>query len=103
VKFVIGALLGFAIGFAGALLLAPDKSRSRAIWGERPPKPGEGPPSDNGRGSVKSTLETIREHVDAAMSEARQASADAEKEMKARYERMAGRNPEPKQTPEAKK
>lgn len=94
--FVIGALIGLGIGFAGAILLAPEKSPNRKpLWGERPPKPGEGPASDNGQGTVRSTLDAIRQHVDEAMAEAKEASGEAEKEMRERFERMADRPTEP--------
>lgn len=93
-RFVMGVLLGFAVGFAGALLFAPDKGRSRRLWGESERETHGGPASDNGRTSAKSAVETLRRHVDEALAEARKASQEAEKDLRARYERMAGRESE---------
>lgn len=80
-KFVLGVLIGFGIGFAGALLLAPEKK-------DRPWTPSthtDGLPEKNG------LLGTVRERVREAMGEARKARKEAEREMLDRYERTVGR------------
>jgi gas vesicle protein len=92
-RFIIGILLGFAVGFAGAVLFAPDKPKSRRLWGESEHDLAGAPVSDNGRGTARSAIESLRHRVDEAVAEARKASAEAEKDLRARYERMAGREP----------
>lgn len=92
-RFVIGLLLGLGIGFAGAILLAPERPRN----GERhrPPTAEEEAPAPGGNhraaGGLQSFMESLRAHLDEAMSEAKKASTEAEKEMRARYQKMARR------------
>jgi hypothetical protein len=76
-RFVIGILLGFGIGFAGALLLAPEKKERQ--W--TPTTHVDGEPAK------KDLVGTIRARVSEAMGEAREARKQAEQEMLARYER----------------
>jgi gas vesicle protein len=83
-RFVIGLLLGFGIGFAGAILFAPEKKKERE-W--TPHSHGEAP---GGNGLVS----TVRERVSEAMGEAREAKKQAEREMMERYERTVGRKSE---------
>jgi hypothetical protein len=80
-KFVIGVLLGFGIGFAGALLLAPEKKERQ--W--TPTSHVNGSPEKNG------LVGTLRERVKEAMGEAREAKKEAERQMVDRYERSVGR------------
>jgi len=84
-RFVFGVVLGFGIGFAAAILLAPEKTKKEPQWTPRSQSEAESP---NGANRV---VGTIKERVNEAMSEARQARKDAEREMRARYERTVGR------------
>jgi gas vesicle protein len=80
-RFVFGLLLGFGIGFAGAILLAPEKKKEEP-W--TPRSQAEGPQKDG-------LVSMIRERVREAMGEARDARKEAEREMLERYERTVGR------------
>jgi gas vesicle protein len=91
-RFVIGLLLGFAIGFAGAILFAPEKPRrGEAGWPEGLEE--EAGPSGNHDvvGGLQRMVRTVQDHVNEAWAEAKQAADEAEKEMRARYEKAAGR------------
>lgn len=88
-RFIIGLLLGFGIGFVGALLLAPEKRERR----EGAP-PGEEPPGEEGFGENHDSLAGLRramrglqEQLQEAWEEAREAAQEAEEEMRARYQR----------------
>ena len=88
-RFIIGLLLGFGIGFVGALLLAPEKRERR----EGAP-PGEEPAGEAGFGENHDSLAGLRramrglqEQLQEAWEEAREAAQEAEEEMRARYQR----------------
>ncbi len=93
-RFILGLLLGFGIGFAAAILFAPERTqKARPKWpkaGEEEPQPA---PAGNHQGAsgLQSFMRTLRERLDEALAEAREASAEAEREMRARYQRMARR------------
>lgn len=78
---MFGVLLGFGIGFAGAILFAPEKKK------EAPWTPGAHEDASHGNGLVGA----IRGRVSEAMGEARDARKQAEREMIDRYERSVGR------------
>ena len=80
--FAVGVVLGFGIGLAGAILMAPEKKR-RGGW----PPHMAGEHSENGAGFV----ESVKERLGEAVTEAKEARKQAEKEMIARYERSVGR------------
>jgi gas vesicle protein len=80
-RFVFGVVIGFAIGFAGAILLAPEKKERQ--W--TPRSHADGKPGENG------LVDTLRERVREAMGEAREAKKQAERDMLDRYERSVGR------------
>lgn len=96
-RFVLGLLIGFAIGFGGAILFAPDKRKPvESGW---PPHAAE-PPAAGGAnhrdgGALRGALEGLRERLNEALGEARTASRQAEKDMMARYHKMAGKRPPP--------
>ncbi|MEO8458448.1 MAG: YtxH domain-containing protein [Chloroflexota bacterium] len=81
-RFIIGILLGFGIGFAGAVLFAPEKKPEPEFI------PGQ-PQNTNGNGGL---LDKARERVKEAVSEAKEAREQAEREMRDRYERTV-KNP----------
>jgi gas vesicle protein len=81
-RFVFGVLLGFGIGFAGAILFAPEKKKE-APW--TPTSHEEGATQKNG------LVDSLRDRVSEAMGEARNARKQAERDMIDRYERSVGR------------
>jgi len=97
VRFVIGLLLGFGLGFAGAILFAPEKKKDAVHWPEG--HPAAGGVSPNGRrvsGSLQQAIRSVQDRVNEAWEEARKASQQAEQEMQDRYQQAAGRKAEAK-------
>ena len=96
-RFILGVLLGAALGYAAATMLAPEKrSRAGFAWPEGGEETGgEAAPSGNGaRGvpaGVQKVMRSVQERVSEAMAEARRASSEAEKELRAEYERTVHR------------
>ena len=97
-RFLIGLALGFGIGFAGAVLFAPDRSKRREVdWPAgtteevRPPAFEE---DHNLMDSVKRALRSVREQVSEAMEEAKKAQAEAEAQLRERYEKTVRREAE---------
>jgi hypothetical protein len=91
-KFVMGILLGFATGLAGAILFAPEKRRGAPLWPEGHPARSLNGSKDGIRGAVR----TLQDHVNEAWEEARTAAERAEREMMARYaEQRETAEPEP--------
>ncbi len=89
-RFILGLLLGFSIGFGGAILFAPEKRRTEAKWPEGHPASVASVDGDRSvSGSVQSAFRTLQEHVNQAWDEARKAAKEAEREMQARYEEMS--------------
>jgi gas vesicle protein len=89
-RFLIGLALGFGVGFAGAVLFAPDRSKRREVdWpvgateDVRPPAFEE---DHNIMDSVKRALRSVQEQVSEAMEEAKKAQQQAERELRERYE-----------------
>jgi gas vesicle protein len=81
-RFLLGVVLGFGVGFAGAVLFAPEK-KPEADWA-----PGQPQASRDGASGL---LDTIRERVTQAMTEAKDARKQAEREMRDRYEKSVNR------------
>lgn len=97
-RFLIGLALGFGVGFAGAVLFAPDRSKRREVdWPAgtteevRPPAFEE---DHNLLDSVKRALRSVREQVSEAMEEAKKAQTEAEAELRQRYEKTVRREAE---------
>jgi len=93
-RFALGLAIGFGVGFAGALLFAPDRSRGRQV--DRPAGPVEGGPAALEEdadliGAVKRVLRSLQEQVDQALTEAKKAQKETEREMLSRYETTARR------------
>lgn len=89
-RFLIGVALGFGIGFAGAVLFAPDRSRRRQVdWSEGTVESGPAAfESDrNVMAAVRRTLRSVQEQVSEALEEAKKAQAEAEKDLRERYEK----------------
>lgn len=94
-RFVLGVAIGFGVGFAGALLFAPDRSKRRAVaWPAgtteevRPPAFEE---DHNILDSLKRALRSVQEQVSEAKEEAKKAQAEAERELRERYDREVRR------------
>jgi gas vesicle protein len=88
-RFIIGLLLGLGVGFAAALLLAPEKGR-RQREAEPPGDEGFGEDHDTMAG-LRRAMQGLQEQAQEAWKEARQAAEEAEKEMRARYERTVSK------------
>ena len=95
-RFVIGLLLGLGIGLAAALLLAPEKGQ-RPREGEPPDEEafdaGELGEDHDAVAGLRRAMQRLQEQVQEAWGEARQAAQEAERDMRARYERAV---PKPK-------
>jgi len=90
-RFVLGLAIGFGIGLGGAILFAPEKKKPAPDWlpaQARASIPGNGAQPEGG---LKSVLAKVRTRLDEAMSEAREAQQQAERDMQARYERSVGK------------
>ena len=97
-RFIIGLVLGFAAGFAGAVLFAPEKKHSRVQWPEGHPAAGGISANGNRKvsGSLQNAMRSVQDRVNEAWEEARRASVEAEKQMQARYQEAAQRKAETK-------
>ena len=89
-RFLIGIAIGFGVGFAGAVLFAPDRKKGERVeWSAGSAE--SGPPAfdadHNIMASVKRTLRAVQGQVNEALEEAKKAQGDTEREMRARYER----------------
>ncbi len=94
-RFLIGLLLGLGLGFAGALLFAPERHpRTRDTW-DIPPQeeelPARASQNHDFTAALRRALRSLQDQVQEAWDEARQAAQDAEQEMRQRYERSVRR------------
>jgi len=93
-RFLIGLLLGFAGGFAAVVLLAPLCLRESArAKGVSPEEEGEAAGGENHdfMSPLRRAMRSLKGQAREAWAEAVEASEEAEKEMRARYQRMARR------------
>ena len=93
-RFLIGLLLGFAAGLAGAILFAPERAKPReSVWAE----PGQEEPerigSENGTNmaGLRRLLHDFELRLKEAWAEANEAAGEAEKDMLDRYQRASRR------------
>jgi len=91
-RFLTGLLIGLAIGFVAAILFAPE-SRKREERGWEP-SPEEEPEAAAGGnhdffGALRQAVRSLQAQVQEAWNEAGEAAQEAEREMRARYERAA--------------
>ncbi len=94
-RFLIGLLIGFAAGFAGALLFAPEKGKAGEVeWpqGVESPAPGPAAEGNGTMAALQRAAQGLRKRVNQALEEAKKAQQEAEREMQARYEKVAGRS-----------
>jgi len=93
-RFVLGLAIGFGVGFAGALLFAPDRSKGRHVdWAAGTVEGGAAVfEEDHDLISVmKRALRSVQEQVNEAMGEAKKAQKETEADLLARYEKTARR------------
>jgi gas vesicle protein len=93
-RFLIGVAIGFGVGFAGAVLFAPDRRKSEQVaWPTRTvePSPLAFDTDHSIMASVRSAMHSVQERVTEALEEAKKAQAETEREMRARYELIARR------------
>lgn len=91
-RFVLGLIIGLGIGFAGAVLFAPDKGKKeQAAEGGSLGRPMSANGA-NGSGGFKSVFESVRKQLDEALSEAKKAQKEAEAEMTERYHQVVSRS-----------
>ena len=93
-RFLIGLLLGFALGFAAVILLAPQRPRESERAREVPPK-GEGESAGGENhdfmAPLRRAMRSLKGQAREAWAEAVEAAEETEKEMRVRYQRMARR------------
>ncbi len=94
-RFLIGLLLGFAVGFGAAILFAPERQkRQEKAWEATPPpeEPVGGPLEDHDIfGALRRAIRSLQTQLREAWSEAGDAAEEAEREMWARYEQTTRR------------
>jgi hypothetical protein len=90
--FIVGIAIGFGVGFAGALLMAPEKKK-RELWPPHMPRAGASQANGNSHsnGRLAGLMESVKERVNEAAQEAREAKRQKEREMLERYEQKVGR------------
>ena len=93
-RFIFGLFLGFGIGLAAALLMAPEKG----AWRREEERPGEEGDLEERLGEnhdamagLRRAMRGLQGQVQEAWEEARGAAQDAEKELRARYEKTVSK------------
>ncbi len=92
-RFILGLLLGFAVGFGGALLFARQRRAGEGETWEVPESPISAPPSENhdSLAGLRRAMRSVQDQVQVAWEEAREAAREAEQELRTSYERKAHR------------
>jgi gas vesicle protein len=96
-RLLIGLAIGFGIGFAGAVLFAPERSRRREVdWptGSVDSGPTAIETDHNILAAVRRALRSAQEQLNEALDEAKEAQAKAERELRDRYEKTVRRTAE---------
>jgi gas vesicle protein len=89
--FVIGVVLGLGVGFAGAILFAPEKKK-QADWPPHfPDEQGAAGGNHGSESGLKGFVESVKGRLNEAAEEAKEAQQQKEREMIERYERTIGR------------
>ncbi len=93
-RFIFGLFLGFGIGLAAALLMAPEKG----AWRREEERPGEKGDLEERLGEnhdamagLRRAMRGLQGQVQEAWEEARETAQEAEKELRARYERTVSK------------
>lgn len=95
-RFLFGLLIGFAAGFAGAILFAPQASPIHDGSRERDPKRtaiNDFGGNHHDTTGVQGLLKSLQEHLGEAFKEAKKAADEAEKEVHRRFEETVERQP----------
>jgi len=95
-RFLFGLLIGFAVGFAGALLFAPDTSPLRKEQSDGDPKRkaiDDFGRNDNDAGGVQGVMKALQKQMSEAVKEAKKAAEEAEKEVHRRFDEMVAKQP----------
>ena len=93
-RLLIGLAIGFGIGFAGAVLFAPELARRREVdWptGSVDSGPTAIETDHNILAAVRRALRSAQEQLNEALDEAKEAQAKAERELRERYEKKVQR------------
>lgn len=93
-RFLSGLLLGFALGFAAAILFAPERpGQGESVWETPPEEEPEARARENHdvAAALRRAVRSLQGQAQQAWEEAIQAAEEAEKEMRARYQRIARR------------
>lgn len=93
-RFLIGLLLGFGLGFAAAILFAPERpEHEERVWETPPEEEPEARARENHdvAAALRRAVRSLQSQAQEAWEEAIQAAEEAEKEMRARYQRIARR------------
>ena len=88
-RFLLGLAIGFGVGFGGALLLAPDRSKWRPVDALAGSADGQPPAFEDDHAVtafVRRATRSVRELLNEAMDEAKKAQEETEREMRERYE-----------------
>src|SRR6266540_786104 len=96
-RLLIGLAIGFGIGFAGAVLFAPERARRREVdWptGSVDSGPTAIETDHNILAAVRRALRSAQEQLNEALDEAKEAQAKAERELRERYEKKVQRTAE---------
>src|SRR2546425_8349529 len=99
-RLLIGLAIGFGIGFAGAVLFAPERSRRREVgWpaGSVDSGPTAIETDHNIMAAVRRALRSAQEQLNEALDEAKEAQAKAEEELRARYSGKGNRQGKPEE------
>jgi len=105
-RLLIGLAIGFGIGFAGAVLFAPERSRRREVdWptGSVDSGPTAIETDHNILAAVRRALRSAQEQLNEALEEAKEAQTKAEKELRTRYERKVHKTDKPQEIEEKKR
>jgi gas vesicle protein len=96
-RFLFGLLIGFAVGFAGALLFAPKASPLRQERADDDPARKAvdefGGSNHHDSSGVQGVIQGLQKQVSEAIKEAKKAAEDAEKEVHRRFEEMVEQQP----------
>ena len=105
-RLLIGLAIGFGIGFAGAVLFAPERTRRREVdWpgGSVDSGPTAIETDHNIMAAVRRALRSAQEQLNEALEEAKEAQTKAEKELRTRYERKVHKTDKPQEIEEKKR
>ena len=92
-RFIIGLALGCAVGFAAYVLLTPQRRRDREAAGEESPE-ATAPDNHDPAAAFRHAMRSLQAQVQEAWREAQEAAEEADRELRARYRRMAHRTTE---------